>query len=208
MRFLALALLSLSFPLFSQNVTLNSLGFLPDSPKKATIAARCDRFEVKRSDGTVVFAGTPAGPFSQEDVKQEVFIADFSALTTPGTYVLEVPGAGRSPQFRIADDVYDRAYTTAMRAMYLWRCGTEVSGEYNGKTYRHAACHLDDGYDDYLGRPGEKRDGIGGWHDAGDYDLVVLFGVLHHPLVHLLVLLLHLLHHGCHHLSLMCHHLG
>lgn len=38
--------------------------------------------------------------------------------------------------------------------------------------------------------------------------LVLLFDVLHHPLVHLLVLLLHLLHHGCHHLSLMRHNLG
>ena len=36
---------------------------------------------------------------------------------------------------------------------------------------------------------------------------MLLFGVLQHPLVHLLVLLLHLLHHGHHHLSLMGHHL-
>lgn len=35
----------------------------------------------------------------------------------------------------------------------------------------------------------------------------MLFGVLLHPLVHLLVLVLHLLHHGFHHLCLMGHHL-
>ncbi|NCD15437.1 MAG: endoglucanase, partial [Bacteroidia bacterium] len=31
------------------------------------------------------------------------------------------------------------------------------------------ACHLEDGYLDYLGEKGVQRDGTGGWHDAGDH---------------------------------------
>jgi len=56
-----------------------------------------------------------------------------------------------------------------MRGFYLWRCGTAVLGEHNGNRYAHAACHMQDGYQDYIGIEDSKRDGAGGWHDAGDY---------------------------------------
>jgi endoglucanase len=52
---------------------------------------------------------------------------------------------------------------------YLWRCGTAVSGDHNGNHYAHEACHLNDGYTDYIGKKGEIKDGTGGWHDAGDH---------------------------------------
>lgn len=60
-------------------------------------------------------------------------------------------------------------YQTATRSFYLWRCGTAVAGDYAGDHYATEDCHLDDGYCDYIGMPGERRDGTGGWHDAGDF---------------------------------------
>lgn len=60
-------------------------------------------------------------------------------------------------------------FVTATRAFYLWRCGMAVETDYDGNHYATEACHLDDGYCDYIGMPGEKRDGTGGWHDAGDF---------------------------------------
>ena len=55
--------------------------------------------------------------------------------------------------------------------MYLCRCGTAVDCEFAGQKFRHAACHMEDGYLDYAGGPaGAHRDGSGGWHDAGDYN--------------------------------------
>lgn len=152
------------------DIRLNSLGFLPDAAKKASIVASCSEFAVKRAaDGTSVYSGTAAGPTHQQDVGQDVWIADFSKLSEKGTFYLDVPGVGRSVDFKIGDDVYDFAYYTVMRGFYLWRCGMAVAGEHNGNHYAQAACHLDDGYEDYLGREGVKRDGTGGWHDAGDY---------------------------------------
>ena len=39
-------------------IRLNTVGFLPDRPKQATIAATCDKFSVVRvSDGKAVFSG-------------------------------------------------------------------------------------------------------------------------------------------------------
>lgn len=157
------------------DIRLNSLGFLPALAKKASIVAPCSEFMVKRaSGGETVFAGKAAGPVHQDDVKQDVWIADFSSVNAKGRFYLDVPGMGRSIDFEIGDAVYDSAYRTAMRAFYLWRCGTEVRGEHNGQVYSHAACHLNDGWLDYIGEKDSRRDGVGGWHDAGDYGKYVV----------------------------------
>ncbi|WP_153632363.1 glycoside hydrolase family 9 protein [Prolixibacter sp. SD074] len=151
-------------------VRLNSVGFLPAKAKMATIIQRCTNFEVKRlADDSTVFRGKVTGPFHQKDVNQNAWLADFSAFADTGSFYLDVPGVGRSVTFRISDDVFRLPYVTTMRAFYLWRCGTAVEGDFNGQHYAHAACHLDDGYSDYLDKKDVVRDGTGGWHDAGDY---------------------------------------
>ena len=110
------------------DIRLNSLGYLPAAQKKATIITNCSNFTVKdASKDKVVFSGKVTGPFTQNDVNQTAWLADFSKLNKPGKYYLEVPGLGRSIDFQIADNVYDFAFYTAMRAFYLWRCGTEVN---------------------------------------------------------------------------------
>lgn len=72
-------------------------------------------------------------------------------------------------------------FKTAFRGFYLWRCGTEVDADYAGNHYHIDACHLGDGRTAYVdadatvltdeqlaANPGRK-DGTGGWHDAGDF---------------------------------------
>jgi len=153
------------------DIRLNSLGYLHEMPKKASIIAKCDEFTVKKvSDDSVVYSGKPTGPMHQEDVNQDVWIADFTKVSEKGKFYLDVPGVGKSFEFEIGKNVYDFAYYTTMRGFYLWRCGTAVQGEHNGNKYSQKACHLNDGYQDYMGiDDNSKRDGTKGWHDAGDY---------------------------------------
>ena len=156
-------------------VRLNSLGFLPAAQKKATIISKCSNFSVKEAaKDKSVYSGKVTGPFSQKDVNQTVWIADFSKVNKPGKYYIDVPGVGRSCDFEIGDKVYNFAYVTTMRAFYLARCGIEVNGIYDGKRYSHAACHTDDAWLDYVGEPNTKRDGTAGWHDAGDYNKYIV----------------------------------
>ncbi len=150
-------------------IHLNSLGFLPKHKKTATITQECSDFQLLDSHGKVVFAEKTTGPVFQEDVNQKVWHADFSSFEKEGKYVLEIPGVGKSVRFKIADDVFNFAAQTSMRAFYLWRCGTAVDAEYNGNHFHTEACHMQDGFEDYTGNPGSQRDGTGGWHDAGDY---------------------------------------
>lgn len=159
----------------SEAIRLNSLGFLSRAEKIATIAAECSEFSVKKTGSdTPVLTGRPSGPYFQHEFNQHVRMADFSRIHTPGKYYIEVPGVGRSYEFEIGDKVYDFAYYTVMRGFYLWRCGTAVDGDYNGIHYHQDACHLQDGWEDYVGKKDSRRDGTGGWHDAGDYGKYVV----------------------------------
>jgi endoglucanase len=108
------------------------------------------------------------------DTAEKLWTADFSKLSDPGEYRLDVAGVGQSPPFRVGKDVYLEPYRTAMLGMYLWRCGTAVSAKYNGRVYAHDACHMDDAYFDFVGGGHAKKDGVGGWHDAGDYNKYVV----------------------------------
>jgi len=151
-------------------ISLNSAGFLPDMPKKATLTGQAASFALKNAtDGKVVYKHEVTGPAYQKDIEQQVWFADFSDFSKEGKYYIELPNGSRSIDFRIAPDVYNQDFNTTMRAFYLWRCGTAVSGDYQGDHFGHGPCHLDDGYEYYAGKPDVKRDGTGGWHDAGDY---------------------------------------
>lgn len=83
--------------------------------------------------------------------------AEFSTLTTPGTYRVRA-GGEESLAFRIGDDVYAEAVAKMIGYFRLQRCGDSTAG-YNGP------CHCDDGVraDDF-----SYRDVSGGWHDACD----------------------------------------
>jgi len=156
-------------------IRLNTIGYLPDSPKQASVAGKFSRFAVVRvRDGKKVYEGEAAETVTNADTDEQITIADFSALKTPGEYRLEIPDIGFSPPFRIGTDVYDFPFYTIMKGMYLWRCGTAVSGKHNGDTFAHEACHTEDAYLDYVGGGHVRRDATGGWHDAGDYNKYVV----------------------------------
>ena len=158
-----------------KSIHLNSLGFLPQQSKIASVIGDSTTFTVKKSDNqSVVFSGKLSNPVYQKDVNQRISQADFSAFNKVGKYYLETAGGARSIEFEISTKVYNFPFYTTMRGFYLWRCGTSVEGVHNGIKYAHDACHMDDGYEDFQGKPGEKRTGTGGWHDAGDYGKYVV----------------------------------
>jgi len=114
--------------------------------------------------------------------------ADLSDVTEAGLYQLHYASA-QSSVFRIADDVYNRGVWQPVIEYFLpvQMCHMRVSEKYR---IWHDACHMDDalmakvgnhidGYVQQAGlskyAEGAKVPGvnIGGWHDAGDFDLRV-----------------------------------
>lgn len=162
-------------PAGDARIRLNTIGYLPEQAKRASIAVPCEQFIVRDAKtGKDMFVGRVAGSVINADTGEELYVADFSGVRQTGVYYLDVPGVGRSGQFRIAPDVYNFAFATSMRGMYLWRCGVAVSGEYEGQMFAHAPCHLEDGWLDLVGGGHVKKDGTGGWHDAGDYNKYIV----------------------------------
>src|SRR4029079_3464869 len=99
-------------------IHLNTVGYLPNRPKRASVSAPCTEFAlVRASDKTPILRGTVTGPARNTDTAEDLFTADFSSLKEPGTYYLEIPGVGRSPEFRVGADVYNEPFRLVTRAM-------------------------------------------------------------------------------------------
>jgi endoglucanase len=148
---------------------------LPGRVKRASVTAAATAFTVKRdADGSVAYTGTASAAKTDPDTSQSIVIADFTQLGETGKFYVDVPCVGRSVTFPIGNDVYREAFVATMLGFYGWRCNTAVSFTLGGQTYAHDACHMDDAHLDYIGTAGTKRDGLGGWHDAGDYGKYVV----------------------------------
>lgn len=156
-------------------ISLNTIGYLPNAPKRASIVGADGAFRIERlPDETAVLEGTLSPSEPGEDANETIAVADFSRLAEPGEYRLVVAGIGPSARFRVAVDLYREPFIVATRAMYLWRCGAAVSGEHHGVKFEHEACHLEDAYLDFVGGGHVRRESVGGWHDAGDYNKYIV----------------------------------
>jgi endoglucanase len=150
-------------------IKVDQVGYPVAGPKIALVSAEAKDFTLRRaSDGGVVLRGQLGAASLDPLTGDTVRAADFSRLRKPGNYYVDVPGVGRSWTFAIGNNVYQRAYTLAMRGFYGQRCGmaVDLGPEFPG--YSHPACHQHGEFDPSSGAAG-PRDNNGGWHDAGDY---------------------------------------
>ncbi len=162
---------------YDSRIRLNTVGYLPGSPKLATLAAKASTFTVIRlRDGEKVLSGSIGTPIKtgKTDTNEKIQIVDFSRLTEPGRYRIEIEGVGASAPFTVSGDVWNTPLQVVTKAIYLWRCGTAVEGTWNGVTYRQQPCHLNDGWLDHAGGGHVRKNSTGGWHDAGDYNKYVV----------------------------------
>lgn len=156
---------------FQSHARMNQLGYLPAADKVATVQwpqgshGSAKKFDVRHADnGARVFEGKLSEAKSDALSGDWVQLADFSALKTPGKYVLAVEHGAAAP-VEIGNDVYHRALWMTIRGYYGQRCGCHVN---LGGGYEHPPCHLNDAFDASSGKTG-KFQNHGGWHDAGDY---------------------------------------
>ncbi|MFP4541288.1 MAG: glycoside hydrolase family 9 protein [Opitutales bacterium] len=155
-------------------IRLSSVGYPLEVAKHATVSTMPgmgDTFRVvELASGETVHEGDLTGPAPSPETQETVRQAAFTSLPA-GRYRLEVEGLPPSAPFTVGADVLNERLRLVMLGFYGQRCGMAVEFEHEGHTFAHAACHLDDGYlDEYdPARAGERKDGVGGWHDAGDY---------------------------------------
>ncbi len=175
-------------------ICISQVGYHPDQVKQAILELdpRTDTLDtavLKRLDPdgfTTALADRPVrwGRWLYHNYA----IFDFSAVREPGLYTVRY-GDQTSPPFAIHPEVYRRNVWQPTLETYfpVQMCHVEVR---QGMRVWHGACHLDDavqapaphphfdGYHQYEQTetpyaPGEHIPhlDVGGWHDAGDYDL-------------------------------------
>ena len=183
-QFLVMGLLSLSFPFLHgqggkvevvDGIKLNSIGYLPESPKIATIAgtsvANTAFSVINKVTNEVAMSGKMDAPFYHQSTDETLRNADFSSLQKRGEYFVRVDGLPDSATFRIETDIYNRSLFLNMIGFYGQRCGVPITFEHNGIVFEKKECHPNDGYLDFYNpeQAGQIKEGQGGWHDAGDY---------------------------------------
>ncbi len=162
-----------------QDIHYNGLGFVTGRAKRASVVTDepVDTLLLRRQSDDKIIKEIPLeDPTVDPASDVQVYNGDFTDVTEPDIYYMEVPDFAKSRPFPIADDAYDLMFHDALLAMYGWRSGVDVDIEHGGETFHHNAGHLEDGYLDYLGEPGVFNEGTGGWYDAGDYGKYVTNG--------------------------------
>lgn len=182
--------------MYSPIVQVSQVGYHPSASKTAVI--ELDQREIRREDAVLyritedgpceIRRGTPSewGNFLRYHYLQY----DFSDIQEEGLYEV-CYGSSTSAIFRIANDIYDRGVWQPVLEYFLpvQMCHMRVSEKYR---VWHDLCHDDDArmapvnynhFDGYVQgpstltkyKPGDHVPGlnVGGWHDAGDFDLRV-----------------------------------
>lgn len=129
-------------------------------------------------------SGTNDPPFLIPFSGEETWRIDFTPLQTAGSYVIDVPGVGRSYPFEIGTNIYAEAYYHCMRSLWYQRSGICMTNPaYSGIWTRegdlqqntNTAFYHNSVFDKspllYDGEEiGGYADFTGGWYDAADYN--------------------------------------
>ncbi|MDT0644119.1 glycoside hydrolase family 9 protein [Zunongwangia sp. F363] len=165
----------------SAEIRLNQVGFYPEGPKTAIVVdTNAENFSIQtKGNREEVFSGKLSSakkwPHSGELVKQ----ADFSSFSSPGNYVLYVPGTGYSHPFKIEQNVHLAPAKASLKAFYFQRASTALPEEYAGQWARKAG-HPDDKVKIHNSAAtknlpaGSTISSPKGWYDAGDYGKYVV----------------------------------
>ncbi|MGC4065518.1 MAG: glycoside hydrolase family 9 protein [Polyangiaceae bacterium] len=174
-------------------IVVDQFGYRPNSEKIAVVRDPQTGFDaslaftpganyalVDVASGATVFSGKASpwnGGTTHAQSGDKAYWFDFSTVTQEGTYyVLDVDKNVRSPEFRIANDVYVNVLRHAVRTFFYQRAGQAKQPPYADAAWADAASHVGSLQDHQARRYDAKsdasteRDVWGGWYDAGDYN--------------------------------------
>ena len=162
---------------------VNQIGYLPSLPKVAVLrstgGADSAFSVITEPGGTVVFEGFGTKKQYWYPADDSVRRYDFSSLTTPGTYRVQIPGKGVSYPFQISQSVFTPIAKGTIKAYYYQRASTALLATHAG-VYARAAGHLDNAVLVHnmaatASRPANSTiSSPKGWYDAGDYGKYVV----------------------------------
>ena len=101
-------------------IKVDQVGYPLDGEKIALVSTLAQTFELRRSsDNAVVFHGNLTSAVMDANSGDTVQAADFSKFSQEGSYYLNVPDVGRSWNFTVGKNVYERNLLSG-HASVLW----------------------------------------------------------------------------------------
>jgi endoglucanase len=178
---LAIGVLASAQEKFSETIRLNQIGYYPHAAKIAVVAdEKSTDFYIASQDlQKKYFVG------KLSDVKQSEFspaktrIADFSAFTMPGKFVVVVPWIGYSYSFEIKPKVHESIARASIKGFYYQRFSMPLTEQYAGKWHRPASLSQKEVVIHPSAATAKRPAGTvisspRGWIDAGDYNKYVV----------------------------------
>jgi endoglucanase len=153
-------------------IRINQIGYLTDDAKVAVLVSKDKNFTLKEFDvcdafdGKIIHKSMKVNAFEKWGAFEKCFRLNFTTLNRGGAYFIKV-GDVKSPNFRIANDVYAGSADFLLRYMRQQRCGFNPTLK--------DSCHTSGGYVVYGDSLNPKYKTLtpypiyGGWHDASDY---------------------------------------
>jgi endoglucanase len=165
----------------SAEIRLNQIGFYPDAQKTAIITgSEASRFSVMSPDRKKsLYSGTLRLSLRPALNGKPTHIADFTAFSKPGKYVLFVKETGYSFPFEIKSGVLNEVAVATIKAFYYQRTSTALPERYAAQWHR-AAGHPDDRVIIHPSAAtastpaGAIISASKGWYDAGDYNKYIV----------------------------------
>lgn len=148
----------------------NQIGYLSALPKTAIIyLGTQDPVLVKNSSGVCMDTATVSSAETWDKNGKSIRLADFSGLTTEGTYALYQGATKISKDFLIGNASYEAVNDAALKFFYYQRASMAIVSPYAGIWARSAGhpdnvvyLHSSTGASGTIASPR-------GWYDAGDY---------------------------------------
>lgn len=127
----------------------STTGYFSKGQKTAIANTQETTFSILAEDNAIAFTANiqHQGEFS---------VLDFTALTAPGTYRIQM-GNFISEPFQIGDTIFEAATWKLLNFLFCERCGCPIPG-------KHGTCH----HDIIARHNGLMMSYAGGWHDAAD----------------------------------------
>ena len=175
----ALAVTATAHAQADETIRLNQTGMYPYQEKVAVIeASKASKITIRdaatgKSIAKAKVLRKATSPWSS---KQRT-VVDFSALKTPGQYILSANG--HELPFLIKDDALREVTTAAIKSYYLMRSGCEIEKQYAGE-YARPLGHADTRVMIHPSAASEQRPAGSyiisplGWYDAGDYNKYIV----------------------------------
>lgn len=162
-------------------IVLNQTGFYPNAPKIAVVTnSNASKFYVISASGKdTVFTGDLSEEKQSQYSDTKTRIADFTKLTTKGSFTVNVPGVGNSYVFKISNEASKEVAVATLKGYYYQRVSMPLEERYAGKWHRPAGhpdtvVYIHSSAADKQRPEGTIISSPGGWYDAGDYNKYIV----------------------------------